>query len=278
MSKPVYVDSTADNPAAVSALDDCSLWSAPFGLAVLERVPLARGMQVLDFGCGTGFPLLELSQRLGASCALYGLDPWEPALERARFKISARGIANVTLVSGNAEQMPFADSFFDLIVSNNGINNVERQQGALAECFRVGKPGATMILTYNLPMTMKEFYNVFEESLRFRNLPQLVEVMNEHITHKRRPLSVMTEWTINAGFLIEATEEDTFLVRYTDGSAFLNAYDIRSFWAPAWKEILPESERADFFRVLEHRLNDYAQAHNGLELTIPFAVIVARKP
>ena len=53
-----------DDPLFCAALDELPLWSAPFGLRLLESVPLAPGATVLDVGCGTGFPLLELAHRV----------------------------------------------------------------------------------------------------------------------------------------------------------------------------------------------------------------------
>ena len=44
-------------------------------------------MTVLDVGFGTGFPLLELAQRLGKSATIYGIDPWEAAHERTHLKM-----------------------------------------------------------------------------------------------------------------------------------------------------------------------------------------------
>ena len=44
---------------------------------LLKHVPLGRNLRVLDVGCSTGFPLLELAQRLGPTCAVVGLDPRE---------------------------------------------------------------------------------------------------------------------------------------------------------------------------------------------------------
>lgn len=45
--------------------DELPLWSAPFGLLLLERVPMRPGLTVLDVGAGTGFLTLELAQRCG---------------------------------------------------------------------------------------------------------------------------------------------------------------------------------------------------------------------
>ena len=59
----------------VSARDELPLWSAPFGLALLEAVALRPGITVLDVGFGTGFPALELAERLGPAGRVIGVDP-----------------------------------------------------------------------------------------------------------------------------------------------------------------------------------------------------------
>ncbi len=54
-----------NDPALVSIIDELPLWSAPFGLKLLDKVMFHPNMNVLDLGCGLGFPLLELANRLG---------------------------------------------------------------------------------------------------------------------------------------------------------------------------------------------------------------------
>lgn len=71
----------SNDPILISIMDELPLWSAPFGLKLLEWVVMKPNMNVLDLGCGTGFPLIELANRLGPSCRLYGLDPWYAALQ-----------------------------------------------------------------------------------------------------------------------------------------------------------------------------------------------------
>ena len=81
----------------VSIYDDLPLWSASFGLKLLERVRIGTNLNVLDIGCGTGFPLLELAERLGETCQVFGIDPWEEAVRRIELKIKKRDIKNVNV-------------------------------------------------------------------------------------------------------------------------------------------------------------------------------------
>ena len=163
-----YLDFEADfnSPAILAAYDEQPLWSAMFGLMMLDYVPLRAGMVVLDVGCGTGFPLIEIAERLGPGSVVHGLDPWAAGLRRANEKIAARQTRNVELHEGSAASMPFAGGTFDLIVSNLGVNNFDDRKAAIAECRRVAKPDATIALTTNLQGHMRELYDAFAEVLR----------------------------------------------------------------------------------------------------------------
>jgi SAM-dependent methyltransferase len=84
-----YLEHTfsSEDVELVSIIDELPLWSAPFGLQLLDTVELKPHINALDVGCGLGFPLIELAQRLGVSSKVYGIDPWKRALERAHVKI-----------------------------------------------------------------------------------------------------------------------------------------------------------------------------------------------
>src|SRR5580704_18013940 len=122
-----YLSSQYDlqDATLVSVYDETPLWSALVGTLLLEHVPLTANVRLKDVASGTGFPLLELAQRLGPTCRATGIDIWKPACERARQKVKTLGIANVTIVEADAAAVPFGDGEFNLIVSNLGINNFE---------------------------------------------------------------------------------------------------------------------------------------------------------
>ena len=52
-------------------------------------------------------------------------------------------ITNVEVLNCTAESMPFENGSFNLIVSNNGLNNVQDLEQAIRECSRVAAPRST---------------------------------------------------------------------------------------------------------------------------------------
>jgi arsenite methyltransferase len=103
---------------AEGAYDELSFWSSRFGALLFDNLELRANTNGLDVACGTGFPLIELAHAHGPSSHFTGVDPWAPALKRARRKLDVFGITNVTLIEGDAHAMTFADESFDLITSN----------------------------------------------------------------------------------------------------------------------------------------------------------------
>jgi len=260
-----------DSPQVLSAYDELPLWSAMFGLLLLEEVPLANVTSVLDVGCGTGFPLIELAERLGRNVDVHGIDPWSSGLKRAAEKIESRGTTNVTLHEGNASAMPFADQTFDLIVSNLGVNNFDDRAAAIRECRRVARDGATLALTTNLQGHMQEFYDVFEEVVRDND--DALGKLRKHVEHRATIASVRALLE-EGGFTVTRVVERRGLMRFADGTALLNHHFIKLGFLDAWKKIVEGNERIVFAR-LGDALDEIARQTGELRLTIPMAYVEA---
>jgi arsenite methyltransferase len=260
------------SPALLAAYDEVALWSAMFGLLLLEEVPLNGATSVLDVGCGTGFPLIELAERLGPAAHVHGLDPWSAGLARAKEKIASRGTANVTLHEGNASSMPFADRTFDLIVSNLGVNNFDDREAAIRECRRVARDSATIALTTNLQGHMREFYEVFERVLESED-DDARQRLSAHIAH-RATVPGVRELLERGGFTVTRVVEREGVMRFAGGTALLNHHFIKLGFLDGWKKVVPGRERIVFAR-LRDALNDLAGRQSELRLTIPMAYIEA---
>jgi len=263
-----------EDAEVVSAYDELPLWSAMFGLLLLEHVPLRRNTTVLDVGHGTGFPAIELAERLGSTCRVHGIDRWERALRRAKRKAQVRGVENVRLWQADAAAMPFRDGEFDLVVSNLGINNFSDPEGVLRECRRVSRPEAVLALTTNLRGHMQEFYEVFEATLRDLSLIGAIPALRRDIEH-RATVEGLTALFERTGFRLVKTERQTGAMRFADGSALLNHYFIKLGFLDGWKSVLEPADQARAFARLETNLNVLAEARGELALTIPMAYVEA---
>jgi arsenite methyltransferase len=256
----------------VSSLDELSFWSAPFGIKLLEAIPLKDLSNVLDIGCGTGFPLLELAMRLGPSCHLTGIDPWKAGMARIKDRISHYEISNISLIEGVAENMPLPSDFFDLLVSNNGINNVQDLEQAFKECNRVARKGAEFLWTMNTDGSFKTFYDTFKAIVSEKNLESVNENINQHIYLKRRPIPEMKTRLNKAGFEIISIGESSFSYRFSSASAMFRHTFIRLAFLESWKKLVPPDKLNEIFDELEKRLNEISVRNGELRMEIPFVL------
>jgi arsenite methyltransferase len=273
MTQYLRTQNNLNDPACISIIDDLPFWSAPFGIKLLDKVRYKKNINVLDIGFGFGFPLAELAMRLGSSSKIYGVDPSKAALERTRLKLKYADIRNAELIEGIAEEMPFKNDFFDLIVSNNGLNNVQNLTKVLAECSRVSKISAQFVFTFNTDTTFKIFYDTFREVLRDRGLQDCEEKIDAHIYSKRRPLSEFKDLLNANAFLIRTIDEDEFTYHFSDGTSMLNHFFIRLAFMGAWKEIVPLHLQDEIFLRIEEKINRIAEKDLGFDMRVPFVTI-----
>jgi len=265
-----------DTPDFVETFDEVPLWSASFGFLLLKHLELKPNLTVIDIGSGAGFPLMELAERLGKSCKLYGLDPWKNACERARRKIKNYGLSNVEIIESSAEEIPFDDNSIDLIVSNLGINNFDQPQVVFKECHRVLKPNGKLALTTNLNGHWKEFYDIFETTLEQLGQDKIIDKLTVHQEHRGTIGSIAKLFTDN-GLKIRHHFEESFQMNFLDGSAFLNHHFVKLGWLSSWRDLLPQDDLEEIFLSLEQNLNAYSNESGGLSLTVPMAFIEGEK-
>lgn len=265
-----------DNEEFINTFDEAPLWSASFGLLLLKHLELKPNIAVLDIGCGAGFPLMELAGRLGNTCQLYGIDPWKNATARAKQKIKNYGYSNVEILETSAEKIPLDGNSIDLIVSNLGINNFDKPAVVFKECNRVLKPKSKLAITSNLNGHWKELYQIFYATLQQLGKDNLIAVLKKDEEHRGTFETVSKLFTDN-GFKITRHSEESFEMKFVDGSAFLNHYFIKLGWLTTWFGIFPKEELKEIFYALEKNLNDYSTKNNGLNLSVPMAFIEGQK-
>lgn len=264
-------DADFSSPGVITAYDELPLWSAMFGLLLLDEVPLSGVEAALDVGCGTGFPLIELAERLGPHARVHGVDLWSSALKRAAEKVESRHTPSVTLHEASAVKMPFADGVFDLIVSNLGVNNFEDRTAAIRECRRVARAGATIALTTNLRGHMREFYTVFDEVLAETGDNEAWQRLRHHVDH-RASVAEVRELLEGGGFAVNRVIERAARTRFASGTALFNHHFIKLGFLDGWKQVVRGRE-PEMFERLRRRLDEIARQDGQLSLTIPMAYI-----
>ena len=274
-----YLTKTLDwqTDEVVNQYDELPLWSAPFGKLLLDHFPIAAYDQYLDVGCGTGFPLIDIRQRLGSRCKAYGIDPWHAAVQRARTKIETIGLTNIEILEEDASHLPFENEIFDLVTSNLGINNFENPKAVIDECYRVMKPGASFCATTNLNGTFQEFYDVYEQTLIEMGLVDKYQSMySAHVTH-RGTIRSMRDLLEKSGFKITKQIESSYDMRFLNGSAFLNYSVVIVGFIYPWRSMFDENDKLAFFTQFEANLNEVAKEKGELKLTIPMAYFECKK-
>jgi SAM-dependent methyltransferase len=114
----------------------------PLGPRLVEAAGIGQGMKVLDVAAGTGNASLPAAER-GADVTASDLTP--ELLEAGRARAEAAGLT-LDWVEADAENLPFEDESFDVVMSSIGVMFAPHHQEAADELVRVCRPGGTIAL------------------------------------------------------------------------------------------------------------------------------------
>jgi ubiquinone/menaquinone biosynthesis C-methylase UbiE len=106
------------------------------GEQLCEALDLKSGSKVLDVAAGNGMASLAAARRW---CDVTSTDYVPALLEQGRVRAAAEGAA-IEFKEADAENLPFADSSFDVVLSTFGVMFTPNQDRAAAELLRVCKP------------------------------------------------------------------------------------------------------------------------------------------
>ncbi|MET3575136.1 demethylmenaquinone methyltransferase [Bhargavaea ullalensis] len=132
---------------------------------MMNKMAVRPGSVVLDVCCGTGDWTLALSDAVGGTGSVTGLDFSANMLSVAEKKTSGRD--NIRLIEGNAMALPFEDGTFECVTVGFGLRNVPDLRKALSEMHRVLKPGGMIACLETSQPKIPVYRQVFKFYFRY---------------------------------------------------------------------------------------------------------------
>lgn len=157
-----YVLGTSDHELARLGLQQ-EVWGA-ITSDFLDRVGVLAGQRALDLGCGPGFVVEMLRERVGAAGEVIGLDESPRWIQHVERRIAERGWDNVRALEGRAQEVQLEPASLDLVFLRWVLGFLPERTAVLRRLARALRPGGLLaVMDYN-----HEGVSLFPESAAFR--------------------------------------------------------------------------------------------------------------
>ncbi|AJI23015.1 demethylmenaquinone methyltransferase [Priestia megaterium] len=127
----------------------------------MKRMNVQKGTKALDVCCGTADWTLAMAEAVGETGEAVGLDFSQNMLKIGEEKVKNSPFSNITLLHGNAMELPFEDNSFDYVTIGFGLRNVPDYLQVLKEMQRVVKPGGKVVCLETSQPTMVGYRQMY---------------------------------------------------------------------------------------------------------------------
>lgn len=233
----------------------------------LEALQVRPGERLLDIGCGTGETVAAALER-GVAASGLDLAPAMVALAQQR---SPAGRFRV----GDAEALAEEDGVFDAACSLFAINHVPDQERAIAEAFRILRPGGRFAFTMWRPPGPSAFHALVRDAIAAHGQGDLPSPMPAPRLRFGEP-EPCTELLLAAGFEQPQVVELPLAFHLDSPHTVLEL----AATSPRVSLLLAQQSEADRRRI-EAAIIEGALAYrrrDGIHLPIPALLTVGRKP
>lgn len=137
----------------------CSAWLSEF---LLENMEISQGMRILDLGCGKAVSSIFIAKEYEAE--VWATDLWISATDNYARIIETDLTDKVYPIHADANDLPFAENFFDAIVSLDAYHYFGTDEVFLNSLLKYLKPGGQIGIV--VPGVIKEFNDVIPDTLK----------------------------------------------------------------------------------------------------------------
>jgi ubiquinone/menaquinone biosynthesis C-methylase UbiE len=223
----------------------------PWARLLLDELALRPGETVLDLACGPGSVTILAAERVGPCGRVSGLDLSPAMLELARAKDPPPGAPPIEYREAPADELPFADSSFDVATCQQGLQFFPQRQAALAELRRVLRPGGRLGVAVWSEIGDSPLFAALYDALR--------EVAGDELADRYRAgpwglpgAEALADLLTDAGFTNVRIEQRTVQVVFEGGAAQF-ASTLAASGIAAELEALEPEQKADLVRVFAER-------------------------
>lgn len=228
---------------------------APWAAYLIESANVKPGEHILDVACGTGVVARQVAARVGLQGRVIGLDR-SPNMLRVAHALAEQDRLAIEWRMSPAEQLPFPDDSFDLILCQFGLMFFSDQHQALTEMYRVLKTEGRVVISVWQGMNRHPFYQILHEvSLQHLGISGVEAVFSLGDSNELRGLLA------DAGFEQIQIIPMSITARYSNPAEFLAwESDVDPAEAPALQHLDAQARQAimDAFREdMEPRLQEF---------------------
>ncbi len=226
------------------------------GELLCEAVDVRSGQKVLDVATGSGNTAISAARRF---CEATGVDYVPELIEEARRRADAERL-EVIFGVGDAEDLPYPDGSFDVVLSTIGVMFAPNQEKAAGELLRVCRPGGKIGLANWTPDGWAgEFFRTVG-----KHLPAPPEIKPPPVWGTEERLRELFGEEVTS---LEVTRR-SYLLRYPSAKRFIEHY--RAHFGPIRKtfESLDEAGQESLAQDLEELLGRWNTSGDGT-LVVP---------
>lgn len=232
---------------------------------MLEAAGLKPGDHVLDIAAGTGDQSRMAAKLVGSTGSILATDISEEALITAAQLAEQQGVRNITTRVANAEQLDLVDNAYDAVIARFGLMLISNQHQALAEMWRVLKPGGRLAAIVwssaeHNPL-FAEYINVIEQPVEGHETKQFGVFSLAESAHFADVLK-------GAGF--QQVQVQTISTTFHFSSFDL----LRAYWGPLFEETLARLDPQKAQAVLDHLQQAARQFEEAGAIASPAEVLL----
>jgi ubiquinone/menaquinone biosynthesis C-methylase UbiE len=254
------------------------LWSTRFGRMLLRHVEAPPKAMILDVGCGTGYPALEVLRKLDDQSRIIAIDCASEMLNVARKKAADLAGRRIFFRTETVKpRLSFTADVYDVVIANDSLWEMDEPAAAVADFARVCKPGGRVVVTLPLRGSWGEFYDIYREVLTKHDHHDILRTLEDEERRYPEPEEAV-RWLEQAGLTEVAIETEQFELLFRSSREFFFAPVVEFGPLPAWKEVAGKGEvMQEIFWHIKEAIDAYF-GDRAFSVTIKAGCLHGRKP